>query len=83
MIIEDDAPPCDRCGAQTAFVLQLHPSGAASGARIYYCQTCKRHTWQDLRRPPSWSPSSPAVPQQTAQRQQQQQTQSKKDEPEG
>jgi hypothetical protein len=49
MIDRDDSPPCARCGSETRFVLQLHPSGAEAGARIYYCMHCRHHTWQDFR----------------------------------
>jgi hypothetical protein len=84
MTAEDDDPPCEQCGGQTSFVLQIHPSGTEAGARIYYCSTCQHHTWQDLHSPQSRWPSGPAVPEQPAQQpqQQQQQTQPKNGESE-
>jgi len=78
MIAHDDAPRCARCGGETSFVLQIHPSGAEAGARIFYCPSCRHHTWQDLRSSQPWEPSNPVAPQQ--QPQQQQQTQPKDDE---
>jgi hypothetical protein len=85
MIAQDDAPPCAQCGGETSFVLQIQPSGAEAGARIYYCPTCRHHTWEDLRNSPSRAPSRPAAPTRAAQPQQQpqqqQQAQSGEDEP--
>jgi hypothetical protein len=44
---EDDAPPCERCGGKTKFVMMLPSLQGSDEQYIYQCESCQHHSWED------------------------------------
>jgi hypothetical protein len=44
-----EAAACEYCAGPTTLITELAPLGSHPGHRIYFCESCKRHTWTEWR----------------------------------